>query len=237
MRKWALFLLLPLLALFAEETPILAKIDLTVDGAPDPVLTESLEEKFASRLIDLDLISEVKREIQSYFEAKGTPFVLIDIPEQEITQGELKITLACSTLSGVECQGNCYFPCKTLQRYIRLKEGEPIQTETLLSDIAFINRNPFRRVDALFLPGSAENTTRISLVAKDRLPFRIYAGGDNTGNKYTGNARWFAGTNFSNPWLDHLVSYQYTTSSDVSEFQSHTLHLLMPLPIRQTLIF
>lgn len=237
MRNFLFLFLFPLAALFAEENPLLSKIDLTLDGASEPVLSEILEAKFATRTLDLELISEIRREIQSYFEAKGTPFVAIDIPEQEITQGELKISLSSSTLCGVECQGNRYFPCKTLERYVRLKDGEPICTETLLSDLAFINRNPFRKINALFLPGDAENTTRVSLVAKDRLPLRLYAGGDNTGNKYTGNARWFAGTNFSNPWLDHLISYQYTTSSDVSEFQSHTLHLLMPLPIRQTLIF
>ena len=200
-------------------------------------LLNTLEAKFLKRSIDLELIKEIKKEICVYFESKHRPFVLVNVPEQDITQGNLKISLSHSKLSAVRCEGNRYFPCSTLKRYLSLHEEDPINTEILLANLSFINRNPFRKTDAFFLPGDRKNTTEINLVTQDRLPLRVYAGGDNTGNKYTGDARWFAGTNVSNPWLDHLISYQYTTSSDVSEFQSHTLHLLMPLPIQNYLIF
>src|SRR5260221_14533544 len=94
-----------------------------------------------------------------------------------------------------------------------------------------MNRNHFRRTNVLFSPGMCENTSDIPLITKDRFAWRFYTGGDNTGNNFTGNARWFGGFNWGNVFgMDHTFTYQYTTSSDFHQFQAHTLNYLIPIP-------
>lgn len=187
---------------------------------------------YQDKMLSSDVLLAIKEEIILYYQRNYRPVVTVEIPEQEVKQGIVQLIVIESRLGNVVCQGNKHFRCGQLKRYIDLKCGEPIQTDVLLSDVSFMNRNQFRRTDVLFSPGYEENTTDIHLITKDRFTWRFYTGGDNTGNDFTGNARWFGGFNWGNVFgLDHTFSYQYTTSSDFHEFQSHTFNYIMPLSL------
>jgi hemolysin activation/secretion protein len=194
-------------------------------------LEYSLAPLYENQKLSSDVLLAIKEEIILYYQRNYRPVVTVEIPEQEVRQGIVQLVVIESTLGNVVCQGNKHFRCGQLKRYIDLRCGEPIQTDILLSDVSFMNQNHFRRTDVLFSPGYEENTTDIHLITKDRFTWRFYTGGDNTGNDFTGNARWFGGFNWGNVFgLDHTFSYQYTASSDFYEFQAHTLNYNIPLP-------
>ncbi len=226
--------------LLAGNRSDLAHADLTQDSGVQVVgidLPGSIEELecaliplYEDQRLSSDTLLSIKEEIIRYYQRNNRPVVTVEIPEQEVKQGIVQLIVIESRLGNVVCEGNKHFRSGQLSRYIDLKCGEPIQTDILLNDVAFMNRNQFRRTDVLFSPGYCENTTDIHLLTKDRLTWRFYTGGDNTGNDFTGNARWFGGFNWGNVFgLDHTFSYQYTASSDFHEFQSHTLNYNIPL--------
>ncbi|MBX7066555.1 MAG: hypothetical protein K1X28_04940 [Parachlamydiales bacterium] len=209
-------------------------------GIDVPGGIELLREELASYIgkpISSETLLDMKKKIILYYNEHFRPVVTIEIPEQEVSNGIVHFILIEGKLGDVICKGNKHFRNGQLKRYIELKKGDPIRSDILLSDVAFMNQNLFRRTDVLLAPGKEENTTDIELITQDRLAWRFYAGTDNTGNRFTGQVRWFAGLNWGNVFgLDHTFSYQFTGSQNPHEFQSSTFHYSAPLPIHHTAV-
>jgi hemolysin activation/secretion protein len=199
-------------------------------------LRYDLEAKFIGQPINKELILEVKKEVIQYYRNNNRPVVTVDVPEQEISCGVLQLVVTEGKLGKVIAKGNKWFSDKQLIDQIRIEPGEPIDSNTVLNDVAWMNNNPFRKTNVIFTPGEEEGTTDIELITADKIPLRVYAGIDNTGNRATGRGRWFAGANWGNAFnLGHTFTYQFTAGYNVHRFQSHTVNYVAPLSWRHVL--
>ncbi len=200
-------------------------------------LLAKLSEKYIGKPLTQKKLTEIRSAIMRHYHHAHHPLVTIDIPKQEITNGTIRFVIIESRLSQIICKGNEWFSCDRLKGYISLKPDEAIDSDTILNDIAWMNRNPFRLTQVVFAPGGSEKTTNLELITEDRRPFRIYGGMDNTGNTATHEGRWFAGFNWGNAFsLDQLLTYQYTAAFQINSFQAHTIHYVAPLPWRNQFI-
>lgn len=202
---------------------------------------QSLEEAIAplyfGRPLTVELVREVQKQVVLYYRDQGRPVVLVEIPPQMLTSGVLQLRVIEASLGDVVLQGNRWYGDKLLRKQIRMAEGDPIDSNHLLDDIAWLNRNPFRQSEAIFTPGRFEGTTDIELITKDRFPLRTYVGGDNTGSQISDTTRFWAGFDWGYAFMfDQVLSYQYSCSPDFKEFQSHTVHYTAPLPWRHFLV-
>ena len=185
---------------------------------------------FNRSLTALD-IEKIQDAIRDYYHSYHRPFVVVDVPNQDVTSGVLQIVVFESALSEVKIQGNQWTSTERLKRYLHLKPGRFINQKSLLDDLDFINRNPFRRADIVYAPGEKEGTTDVILHVEDRRPLRFYAGAENTGVPTTHRQRWFTGFNWGNAFgFDHILAYQYTSSYNPHRFQAHTMQYIAPLP-------
>jgi len=210
--------------------------DLDIPGGMD-CLHERLEPLFQCQPYSKALLDEIKREIILYYRLAGRPVVTVYVPEQDVTEGVIQLVVVEACLGEVRVCGHRWFSERMYEKFIRLRPGRAITADTLLTDVAWMNRNPFRDVNVFFVPGADEGTTDIELRVSDRFPVQIYGGGDNTGNAATGNARWYAGATWGNVFgLGHTLNYQYTTTSDVKRFQAHSFHYTAPLPWRNLIL-
>lgn len=210
-------------------------VDLKIPGGA-AALRKRLEEHFLGKALTKKRLADLKQEILDYYREKKLPVVAVQVPEQEVTGGVLQLVLVQGKLGSVRAVGNRWTKSSRLEGYIRLKPGDEIDENVLISDLALMNRNPFRRTDLLYTPGVFPGTTDIELLTEDRKTWRIYAGAENNGVKPTGTERLLAGFNLGNVFgLDHVFSYQYTSSSDFYKFQAHTIHYTAPLPNRHIL--
>lgn len=184
-----------------------------------------------------DLLSKLKRQIILYYKEHYRPIVMVNVPEQDVTDGVLFLVVTEGRLGQVVCEGNRWFSKNSYKRKMHIKSGEPIDENKVLKDVSWLNRNPFRNVDIFFAPGYEEGMTDIQLRVEDQFPVQIFAGGDNTGNDATGNARIYEGITWGNAfWLDHILSYQFTSSTDFKKLKSHSVHYTAPLPWRNILV-
>ncbi len=102
-----------------------------------------------------------------------------------------------------------------------------------MSDLDWINRNPFRSSYVVYRKGEYPETTDIELVTTDKFPFRVYVGVDNTGFKETQFERLFVGFNWGDAFfLDQVLSFQFTTSLDFRKFLAYSGNWTIPLPWR-----
>lgn len=212
-----------------EEVSGVVLRNLSVPGSTKE-LEATLKKIFLGKPITRELLEEIKHTIVLHFRTNNRPIVSVHIPEQDITDGIVEVVVVEGRLGKVICKGNRWFSDSLLQSFVDIDPGSVITNDTLLTDVTWMNRNPFRRTDLLLSPGEEEGTTNIELITKDRFPLRVYAGGDNTGNDATGVLRWFTGFNWANAFFcDHTLNYQYTTSSDFHDFQAHTVNYSAPL--------
>ena len=189
-------------------------------------------EPFLFECLTQELIQTIKKTIVCYYRDHHHPVVTVYVPEQDITDGTLYLVVLDGKLGNITASGNYYSRSALYLKQMRLYPGDPIDTDILLTDIAWLNRSPFRKVDVRLKPGDAFGITDIELDIQDRYPFQVYAGTDNTGTEPTGDVRWFAGVTWGNAFfLDHILTYQYTSSVDLNKFKAHTFHYTVPIPI------
>ena len=199
------------------------------------ILQDALSNYFHSPLSKENIL-EIKRIITQFYRENGRPVIVISVPEQDISSGVLQLVITEGTLGDVIVRGNNWFCSERLEEAIRIQPGEVLSSGILNQDLYWMNRNPFRQIDALFTPGEVDGTTDIELIVSDRFPLRLYTGIDNTGNDITGNNRFFAGFNWGNVFnADQTLSYQYASDTNFDRFQSHTLFYEVPLPWRHLL--
>ncbi|NGX52077.1 MAG: Heme/hemopexin transporter protein HuxB [Candidatus Anoxychlamydiales bacterium] len=176
------------------------------------------------------IIEDIKQTILNYYQDNFHPFVIVSLPEQKIQNNVIKIIVYESTACDISIKGNKYFSEKNIQNYISLKPNKSIDTQSIMQDLYWINRNPFRNASIVFSPGNKENTTDLEYFIDDRYPFRAYVGAENTGFEATEKERLIAGFNWGNAWgLDHIVTFQYTASSNINRFQAFTASYALPI--------
>jgi len=184
---------------------------------------------FLDKPVTRETLEEIKKAISEHYMSANHPFVVIKVPEQEVTSGVLQLVVLESRLGKLAAEGNQYFPSKTIEKYFYLKPGDTFDQSRLIQMISFANRNPFRRVDLVMAPGAEEGTSDVILATKDRRPLRVYSGTDNLGVESLGSNEWYAGFNWGNVFgLDHILSYQFTASYNIHLLQAHTVEYIAP---------
>ncbi|MGL4540493.1 MAG: ShlB/FhaC/HecB family hemolysin secretion/activation protein [Candidatus Rhabdochlamydia sp.] len=180
-----------------------------------------------------EILCEIEQSIFSYYYETRYPFVIIEFPKQDVTDGVLHIVVCESTLGEICIEPNEGYAVHKIMDYMRLCPGEGINESILFNDVAWLNRNPFRQIDIVYQPGSEECTTDILLKANARKRFRLYGGVDNTGVKTIQRERFFAGFNLTD--YQQMLTYQYTSSFNTRRFQAHSLQYTLPCSWRNVL--
>ncbi|MCB1109751.1 MAG: ShlB/FhaC/HecB family hemolysin secretion/activation protein [Chlamydiia bacterium] len=202
---------------------------LQVPGKPQDLKNQL--EQYLGQEINEDLIHSIRQAIVSYYKSHHAPFLEVIAEEQDLSQGNLELIVVEGRLGAIKVDGNRWVKSEKLAKQMKLQSGALIRQDKVAQSLAFINRNPFQHVDAIYAPGDQIGTTDIELITRDRFPLRVYAGIDNTGLSDTGNNRLFTGFNWGDAFfLGHILSYQYTASSDFHAFQAHSVNYTAPLP-------
>lgn len=181
-------------------------------------------------------ITQLNRDVVTFFKEKGLPVVDVIIPEQDITAGTLRFIVLLARLGTVKVDGNHWFSDELIASKLRTAPGGVLEAKSIIEDLNWMNQNPFRRVGLVYARGSEVGTTDVVLQVEDRRPFRFYAGYENSGNKATGDSRWMAGVNWGNAFgKDHQANYQFTMADKYEDFYAHSGSYVVPLPWRHTL--
>ena len=229
------------------------EVEIKKEGAPDvtglkvtdiPLLSgadfQALMAPYFGRPVRFTTIKRMETNIILYCRAKNHPLVDVILPEQDLTKNAvLQLLFLEGTVEHdltVTNKGKAWFKKELLLGQVRLKKGDHVDSKELRADLDWLNRNPFRQVDALFKQGQLSGRSDVVLQVQDRLPLRVYGGYEDTGTRFTGRDRLLAGFNWGNAFgVDHQLNYQYTTDTEFRFVKAHSVSYLAPLPWRHTL--
>ncbi len=192
-------------------------------------LTAVLEPLYLDQPIESAQVQKIKQAVTSYYESKESPFVLVLVPEQNITDGILQLLVVNATVGNIAA-------APAVQKYLRTEVGDEIQTDLIAQDIDLMNRNPFRSSKVVYSPGEAPGTTDVSIVTEEKRPYKVYTGVNNNGVVALQNSRLYSGLSVGNLFnQDHTFAFEYTTSGNFSQLQSFKADYTAPLPWRHVL--
>jgi hemolysin activation/secretion protein len=185
-------------------------------------------------------LHEISRLIIGYYRDHDRPLVDVAIPAgQDITNGVVQLVVTEFRIDTISIQGAKWFSSDVLLDEVRSKSGDVVSGSKLQEDVTWLNGNPFRRVEMVYSKSDRPGETNVDLRVDDKFPVRATFGYDNTGAPATTRDRWNLGFTWGNAFfLDHLLSYQLTTSDDFwhhradsnPHFVGHTISYTIPLP-------
>lgn len=222
---------------YPEEIVGFSVYGLCVPGALSG-LESSLTPLYLGQPLTEEKVSELKGAICTYWAINGHPFICVYLPEQDITAGVLQLVVIESTVGAICRYGDRWYSNRLIADRIDLHSGCPIDVNSVLYDLGWVNRNPFHETYISYAPGEASYTTDVRICTLERFPLRLHSGYDNTGTRFTGRDRLFIGITWGNAlWQDGIATYQYTSGTYASMYQAHIASYVAPLPWRHILSF
>ena len=113
--------------------------------------------------LDKQTITEIKKRVIQYYQNHDHPVVTICVPHQDISEGVLQLVITEGKLGRIYCRGNKWFKSDRIEEAIQLEPGKNIASDILNQNLYWLNRNPFRHIDAVYTPGEWNDRRRTHL--------------------------------------------------------------------------
>ena len=205
-------------------------IDLKDVKPPMPEHFVSVVMPYLGKPVTRGKLNDLVQAIIVYYRDHARPVVDVAVPAQDITNGVLQVVLLEGRVGQVTVEGNRWFSSSQIRDGVSLREGGPIDSQKLETDLDFLNANPFRSTDVIYRPGEKLGETDITL--------KTQAGYEDSGDVETGIDRYFVGFNYGDLFrLGQQVNYQFTTTSNFENLRAHSGSYVIPLPWEHTLTF
>ncbi|MBU6266112.1 MAG: hypothetical protein KGN34_01145 [Sphingomonadales bacterium] len=216
-------------------------------AAPRPMpRLEARLRGFLGQPLSLKLVAQIKAAVAGEWRQAGFPFVRVTAPRQDLSGGRLVLRIDEYRLGSAHAEGADADEAARIAHAIRQQPGGSIATDPLIEDLDWLNKYPFRRVEAVFSAGKAVGETDATWKVGEGKRWSVGAGYANTGSPDAGMNRAFIQVLAGLPGSDAWASYQLTTSgqrftnlgnppSGSRRYISHAAHLAVPLAPRTTL--
>lgn len=203
------------------------------DSPIQEISIQEILEEFVGPDKTVDDIEAARSKLEQTYHHKGYPTVLVNIPEQTVADGLVKLEVIESRIRRVRISGNRYFTMENILKDLpTLHEGEIIYLPHLQDELTLVNRNPDLRVEPMLVPGKRFGTVDVELKVKDKLPLHGSLELNNRASENTTSLRLNGVLRYDNLWQkEHSASFQYQTApKDTSEVQVLAGSYVLPTP-------
>jgi len=194
-------------------------LEMQVDG--NSVLDQQLVEKtlypFLGTGKTVDDVEKARQTLEAVYKEKGYPTVLVDIPEQDVVDGLVRLQVVEGTVERLKITGSRYFFLgKIRDKVPALAAGQVPYMPNVQEQMDELGRESAdRRVTPIFRAGTTPGKTEVELRIKDRLPLHgsLEMNGRNSEN--TSRSRLIGSVRYDNLWQSfHSASLQYQVSPE-----------------------
>lgn len=202
-----------------ETQPGFDLFELQVDG--NTVLDSSLIEKtlypFLGKNKSVDDVEKARQTLEAIYKDKGYPTVLVEIPEQDVVEGLVRLNVVEGSIERLKVTGSRYFYLgKITEKVPALAAGKvPYMPDVQEQVSALSQESSDRQVTPVFRAGSTPGKTEIELKIKDELPLHGGVEINGRNSEYTSRSRVIGSIRYDNLWQSfHSASLQYQVSPE-----------------------
>lgn len=178
-------------------------------------------------------VEKARDALEKLYHDAGYPAVLVNIPEQTLKGGIVKLQIIESKIGRVKVSGNRYFSTeKILKDLPSLHPGEILYLPKVQEEISRLNKNQDFKVEPVMAPGEEPGTVDVELKVEDRLPFHGSLELNDRATHDTRALRLNGMLRYDNLWQsEHSVSVQYQTApQNPNEVQAVSGSYVLPAP-------
>lgn len=160
---------------------------------------------------------DVRRAVEALQQAyrdRGYSVVVVQLPEQELEQGVVRVRVIEPRIGKIDVQGNRLFSGGNVRASLPgLREGTTPNIRDISASLKVANTNPAKQTTLALQSAGADDVVDATVRVAEDKPWRLGLTADNTGNAETGRTRLGLLVQHANLWdRDHVASLQYTTS-------------------------
>jgi hemolysin activation/secretion protein len=225
----------PRKAICAEEAPTFEIRSFSVEGntlLSEKTIHEALDGFLGPRKTEAD-VNNAREAFEKAYHKLGYPAVLVNLPQQTVEKGAIRLEVIESRIGEVRVTGNRYYTKEKILRDLpSLAPGKILYVPLVQKDLERANRSPDLRVSPTLAPGRELGTTDVDIKAEDHLPLHGSVELQNGGTHDTTDLRLNTMLRYDNLWQrDHSLSAQLQTSpQDTSEVRMYALSYQLPAP-------
>jgi hemolysin activation/secretion protein len=189
---------------------------------------------FLGRNRSIQDVEAARTALEAAYHDAGYATVFVDIPEQQVEDGLVRLQVTEGKVDRVRVQGTRYFSNRWIRESIQqLDAGNVPKLPVLQSELATLNsRTPDLSVTPVLKAGRTPGTVDVNLKVADTLPLH---GSLELNDRYTANTsklRIAASVNYNNLWqAQHSLAFQYQSSVEKpSEVRAIVGSYSMPVP-------
>lgn len=162
-------------------------------------------------------IQKTLEALEGAYRAHGYGTVQVYVPEQELDQGVVRLTVSESVIGTVTVSGNTLFTTENVRASLpQLREGQAPNMRQLSENVQLANENPAKQVEVTLAVGAKDNEVNAKVAIEETDPLKFILSFDNTGTATTGNHRLGLAVQHANVFgSDEVLTFAYTGSPDV----------------------
>lgn len=177
-------------------------------------------------------VEQARAEVEKLYHQAGYPTVLVNLPEQTIEKGLVRLQVVEGHLLSITVTGNEYYSWGSIRNKLpSLTPGALIYEPTFVKELAAVNGNPDLNITPLMKPGSVPGTVDLELKVKDRLPVHGKLEADNRGPLTTPRNRLIAEVQHTNVFgNDEILTFNTVqTPTDWGAIQNYGASFVYPV--------
>jgi len=161
-------------------------------------------------------IRQALADLQKVYSDRGFKTVIVNLPQQTLSNGIVKIQVVEGTVSEINVVGNHHFSSNNVMRALPSLHTNMILNSYLVqSELDRANANQDRQIYPQIEPGADPGTTDLRLQVKDRFPLHTKIELNNQNSPGTPDLRLNGSAVYDNLWqLEHSVGVQYSFSPE-----------------------
>jgi len=146
-------------------------------------------------------VEAARKSLEDSYQRLGYQTVFVDVPEQRISEGQVRLRVLEGRVERLRVSGNRYFS----QGFIRnavpgFAPGSVPDFNAVQSQLGQLNRSADRQVAPVLRPGRTPGTVEVELAVKDQRPLHGEVELNNRSSAFTSESRLYAGLRWDNVW-------------------------------------
>jgi hemolysin activation/secretion protein len=152
---------------------------------------------------DFGDVQHALEALEELYHARGYKVVTVQLPEQELNGGVVRLNVVQTRLSRVSVSGNRYFSEQNIRASLpALQPGQSPNLQQVSSNLRLVNENPAKKVKLNLAAADVDDQVEARVEVLDERPWKVMLSVDNTGTEATGETHAGVG------------SIQYTTTAE-----------------------
>lgn len=180
--------------------PVLRWLITGAEAFPPEELRLLLQDRVGLKLT-LDELNAAAARITNYYRRHGYLLARAYVPAQNVTRGEVEITILEGHLATINITNNSNLGAKLLNDHVdRIDTSGPVQGREIERPLLLLNDLPGVEVRSTLQPGATVGTSDLDLQVRSTESLDGSIDADNYGNRYTGDLRAGGTLNVNSPF-------------------------------------